>query len=350
MARAVVSVLCALTFVCAPLAAQDATSGPAVQAFLFGDVLYSETEGPTSGGFELGQIVGHGNVLLSNHVALFGELSLTSHDTGYTIEVERAILRYDFSDALKLSAGRYHTPISYWNTAYHHGLWLQGSVARPEAVKFGSRFIPVHFVGAMAEGRIPGSPVVYHAGVGNGRAGNIARAGDDGDVNGARAVVASVSVQPSDLLGARVGGAVYLDNVPTVEGSDARERILNANVVWDRGGLQLISEYIHIRHAPAGSGSVTTSHAAYVHAGVRLRGSLRSFMPYARWERMDIDEGDAVFTGLLPDYRAVLAGVRWDFSELAALKGEYRDQKVGDAGRLGTFFLQASFAVPLYSR
>lgn len=348
MARAGRLLLCASLLLCRAVAAQEAPPEPSVQAFLFGDVLYSELEGDQPDGFKLGQMVGHGNVLLANRVALFGEVSLTGRDTGYSIEVERAILRYDFSDAFKLSAGRYHTPISYWNTAYHHGLWLQGSVARPEAVRFGSRFIPVHFVGSMAEGKIPSAPVTYAVGIGNGRAENIARAGDAGDANGSRAIVASAALQPGGLLGFRVGGAVYVDDVPTPDGASADERITNAHIVWDRGRLDLISEYIHVRHEAVGSGDATTSTATYVHAGVRLGGELRAVMPYARWEKMDIAEGDVVFSGVVPDYEAVLGGVRWDFTELAALKLEYRSERFGTADRVGSLYVQASFAVPLF--
>jgi len=339
---------CAFVLLCSSLGAQEAPSEPSVHAFLFGDMMYMEQEGDAADGFKLGQMVGHGNVLLSDRVALFGEVSLTGRDTGYGIEVERAILRYDFSDAFKLSAGRYHTPISYWNTAYHHGLWLQGSVARPEAVKFGSRFIPVHFVGSMAEGKIPSAPVTYAVGIGNGRAENIARAGDAGDANGSRAIVASAAVQPGGLLGFRIGGAVYVDDAPTSDGTNTDERITNANIVWDRGRLDLISEYINVRHVASASGDVTTSTATYVHAGVRLGGELRAVMPYVRWEKMDIAEGDVVFSGVVPDYEAVLGGVRWDFSELAALKVEYRNEKFGSADRTGSLYVQASFAVPLF--
>ncbi len=341
---------CLTALLCSSLGAQEVPTGPAVQAFLFGDILYSEAEGSVSDGFKLGQMVAHGNVLLSSRVAFFGEVSLTARDTGYSIEVERAILRYDFSDALKVSAGRYHTPISYWNTAYHHGLWLQGSVARPEAVKFGSRFVPVHFVGAMAEGRVPGSPLTYAVGVGNGRAANIARAGDAGDVNGARALVASAALQPGSLLGFRVGGGIYLDDVPTAEqGSSVDERILNAHAVWDRGRLEAIAEYIQVRH-DGGSGAVTsTSNAEYVHLGVKLGAEARRVTPYVRWERMRMDADDVVFGGNPPDYEALLGGVRWDFSELAALKLEYRGEKFGGADRLGSFFVQGCFAIPLFS-
>jgi len=317
---------------------------------LFGDMLYQESEGSVPGeGFKLGQMVGHGNVLLTDRVALFGEVSLTGRDTGYGIEVERAILRYDFGDAFKLSAGRYHTPISYWNTAYHHGLWLQGSVARPEAVKFGSKFIPVHFVGALAEGKIPGAPVTYSAGIGNGRAQNIARAGDAGDSNGSRAVFASGAWQPGGLLGFRVGGGVYLDEVPIAGGVNADERITNGHIVWDRGSVEFISEYLNIRHVDPLNAEATTSTAVYAHAGVRLGGKYRELMPYVRYERMNIASGDVVFEGVVPDYEAFLGGLRWDFSEYAALKFEYRDQKFGSGARVGTLYIQASFAVPLFA-
>jgi len=38
------------------------------------------------------------------------------------------LIRYDYNDFFKLSFGRYHTPINYWNTAFHHGLWLQTTI------------------------------------------------------------------------------------------------------------------------------------------------------------------------------------------------------------------------------
>ena len=127
----------------------------------------------------MGQMVGHVIADLDERFTFFSEVSVTGRDNGYSIEVERALVRYDFSDAFKISVGRFHTPVGYWNAAFHHGSWLQTSVARPEMIKFGSRFIPTHFVGLIAEGGMPASPLRlgYSLGVGNGRAANIARAG-----------------------------------------------------------------------------------------------------------------------------------------------------------------------------
>jgi hypothetical protein len=90
------------------------------------------------------------------------------------------ILRFDRSDTLKLSVGRYHTPINFWNTAFHHGQWLQTTVTRPEMIQFGGKLLPVHFVGGLMEGAVPagGLDLHYQVGVGNGRSSVISRGGD----------------------------------------------------------------------------------------------------------------------------------------------------------------------------
>lgn len=322
-------------------------NAPFLQAFLFGDALFTVQDADVPDGFRLGQMVAHGNATLSEHVVFFGELSLTARTTGYSVAMERAILRYDFNDAVKVSAGRFHTPISYWNVEYHHGLWLQGSVARPEAIKFGSRYIPVHFVGAMLEGNLHEVPVYYSVGVGNGRADNIAAAGDAGDVNGNRAFVASASIRPRNLFGFRVGGGVYVDRISSGGAEFADEVITSGHIVWKRGPVDAAAEYIHVSHKEIGTDVSTASPSYYVHLGYRLPGRARAFEPYARYEHMDIDAADVVFTGLVPDYEAIVAGLRYDFDELAALKAEYRSEKVAGGERMDAYYLQASFAIPV---
>src|SRR5205085_12138974 len=120
---------------------------------------------------------------------------------------ERAFIRYDQADWLKLSVGRFYAPTSYWNTAYHHGQWLQTTAARPEMVNGQRYFLPMHFVGAMAEGTRPVGPLElgYALGVGNGRSTNITRGGDGGDVNGSRASVAAATVRLPRVTGVQAG-------------------------------------------------------------------------------------------------------------------------------------------------
>src|SRR6185437_4730215 len=88
----------------------------------------------------------------------------------------------------------YHTPIGYWNTAFHHGAWLETSIDRPGSVKVGGTYTPIHFVGFLVEGNIPsgGAGLAYSVGVGNGRGDTISRPGDAGVTNNFRACVVTV--------------------------------------------------------------------------------------------------------------------------------------------------------------
>src|SRR5437762_1430577 len=175
-------------------------------------------------GFTEGQFTLHLVSALSPRVAFFGELTFSPRAdagtgsppaTGFNAEVERAIIRFDQSDELKVSFGRYHTPINWWNTAYHHGQWLQTTISRPEMVQFGGRFIPVHFVGALAEGTLPSSGwnVTYQAGIGNGRGDVTSRGGDAGDNNVRPAWVVNLFAKPDVAFGLQVGGSLYLDKI-----------------------------------------------------------------------------------------------------------------------------------------
>src|SRR5438309_9861010 len=205
---------------------------PSLQIRGFGEVNFSATDqrGAISG-FNLGQLDLHLASALSHKVTYFGELTFNAQSAGYTLEVERSIIRYDYNDFFKLSFGRYHTPIGYWNTAFHHGAWLQTTISRPDMVRIGGTFIPVHFVGVLAEGNIPsgGAGLSYSAGVGNGRGSIISRPGDAGDNNNNRAWVANLYSRPVRLYGLQVGVSVYRDKItlPMVSptGNEFREWI-----------------------------------------------------------------------------------------------------------------------------
>ena len=188
---------------------------------------------------------------LSEKVSYFGEVSFTAQPTGYDLSVERTIIRYDYNDYFKISFGKYHTPIGYWNAAFHHGAWLQTTIARPEMVKFGGTFIPTHFVGVEAEGNIPsgGLGLGYNVGLGNGRSSLLSKSGDSGDSNDNRAWVANVYARPARLYGLQVGGSVYRDKLTPQPGLDFREWITAADVVWTKEKPEFLAEYANVHHA-----------------------------------------------------------------------------------------------------
>jgi hypothetical protein len=290
---------------------------------------------------------------LSPKVSAFGELSMTARAdagigspaaSGFNIELERLIIRYDWNDYFKVSFGRYHTPINYWNTAYHHGEWLQTTASRPEMTQFGGSFIPVHFVGMLVEGAVParGLNLNYNLGLGNGRGQVISRSGDIGDINNNRAWLVNAFVKPNRLYGLQVGGSVYRDMISPLGVPAAREWIQSAHIAWLKETPEVIAEFANVSHQPVGGGSPVHSQAFYAQAAYRLPGDARLWKPYYRFEYMHIPQADAIFRAV-PSFAASTVGMRYDISSFAALKMEYRHYNRRNLPSINGAFLQTSF-------
>jgi hypothetical protein len=252
---------------------------------------------------------------------------------------------------LKVSFGRYHTPVNWWNTAFHHGAWLQTTISRPEMVQFGGKFIPVHFVGALVEGAVPagGLNVGYQAGIGNGRGNVISRAGDAGDNNTRPAYLLNLFSKPDRLFGLQVGGSFYVDRVSVPGKPEFDEQIFAGHAVWQREDPELIAEVADVRHEQVGLSTLSTlsatssSLAYYVQAAYRLPAFDRLWKPYFRYEHIGIDPTDQVFAGV-PSLDGATIGVRYDISAYAAIKAEGRvRQRVSDQPRTNGAFLQVCF-------
>jgi hypothetical protein len=326
-------------------AAVGAQTEPGVRAHLFADFGYSDTQRPAAEGFRLGQVAGHVAWGLSDRVTFFSEATLSGQATGYAVEVERALLRYDVRDWLRLSAGRVHTPIGYWNNAFHHGQWMQTTIGRPEMVRGGNALVPLHFVGVAAEGSAPAGPAVlgYVVGVGNGRGATITRAGDAGDANDSRAVVASAHAR-LPRLGVLTGASYYADRLTPNAAFDVRERIAAGHLVLEREAPEVIVEYARVRHdAARPSRAPATSATYYAQLGYRLPGAARAWKPYARYDRSDIAPRDTILAPLRLNFDGMTWGVRFEPLPNAALKLEYRGERVERGARLRTLAISASF-------
>ena len=306
--------------------------------------------GPSSD-FNLGQFVLHFAGALSPKVSYFAEVSWTASANGFTTTVERSVIRYDYSDNFKISAGRYHTPIMYWNTAYHHGLWLQTSISRPEMIQFGGRLIPVHFVGLLAQGLVPGSGSLnlhYEAGIGNGRGADIAEPGNAGDINNNKAWLATIYAQPAWAYKWQAGGSVYRDKIGPANGiaGNYGEWIDTARLVYTGEKPEFISEFANIKHTLLGAPGTWNSQAWYAQIAYRLPWLQAKWKPYYRFEYIHIPITDPVFnpaTNPVPSLAGSIAGVRYDFSPYAALKMEYRDsRRAPNKPRIHGIFVQTA--------
>jgi len=308
----------------------------------------------TRSGFQEGQFILHMSSALSPKVTVFGELSFTARADagtgttpapGFNPEVERLIIRYDVNDRLKLSFGRYHTPINFWNTAFHHGQWLQTTISRPEMTQFGGSFIPVHFVGTLAEGEVPagGLNLNYNVGLGNGRGQIISRPGDFGDVNSDRAWLINAFIKPNRPYGLRVGGSVYRDSLNPLNGPAAREWIQAAHIVWNKETPEFIAEFANVSHRFANTNETTNSQGFYTQVAYRIPSLRRTLKPYYRFDYIHVPRGDAIFRAVVPTFHSSTAGLRYDITNFATFKLEYRDYRRRDLPSFHGIFTQTSF-------
>jgi len=326
----------------------SSVTSPEFNVMGFGDISYISRDANDEDGFVIGQAVAHVTASLGNSFGVFAEFSLSAKDSEYSVEAERLMVKYDFSDRLKLSAGRYHTPIGYWNAAFHHGAWLQTSVERPKVVKFGSKIVPIHFVGVLLEGSLsPGQfGFSYKAGFGNGRHGNIARAGDAGDINGDKAWLVQLSSKPKALYGLQLGVSYYSDEVTLPDSPNVAEKTIAAHAAWTKESPEVILEYVHSEHELVTDSAVFGDvDAWYLQIGYRLPDSYSQWKPYARLEKTEVDSSDPLLGAEGLDYEAGVVGVRWDFNPYAALKAEYRNEEYDNSGRENSFALQVSFVL-----
>lgn len=327
---------------------------PFLKTVVFGDFNFSATnETDSKSGFSEGQFVLHFAGASSEKVSYFGELSFTARADagtgspsapGFNPEVERAIIRFDQSDYFKVSLGRYHTPVNWWNTAFHHGLWLQTTIGRPEMTRFGGQFIPGHFVGGLIEGTLPvsGLNINYNLGLGNGRGSVISKSGDAGDNNNNRAWLINLFVKPDALFGLQAGGSAYRDKITLASGRELDEWIVAAHLVWQKEDPEVIAEVADINHADVVTSASYNSLAYYIQVAYRFPWYENVLKPYIRYEFIDIDAADEVFK-TVPGLKGIIAGVRYDISDFVALKGEYRNIRRPGKETVDGLFLQTSF-------
>lgn len=329
----------------------EAESFPSLKFRGFANVDFSASDQPGQiRGFSMGQFVLHFASRLSNKISYFGEVSLTAQPNIYNVDLERSFIRYDVNDAVKISFGRYHTPINYWNTAFHHGAWLQTTISRPNMIRFGGTFEPVHFVGAQSEGNIPSGALNlgYNIGIGNGRGSLFSRAADNGDVNSHRAWLVNVFSRPARLKHLQVGGSYYRDKVTaevtiSPDGTNYGEWIAAGHLVWTGEAPEFLAEFAHARQRSDLTGRIFDSQAGYAQIAYRIPIWEKRWKPYFRYDYVQSPEGAPVFA-TSENVRGFTLGTRYDISDFTALKGEFRNGRGAPGeGRVNSIVLQTAF-------
>jgi hypothetical protein len=298
---------------------------PSLQIQGFADVNFraSNQKGATNS-FALGQLDLFLTSRLSEKFSVLGELIMEAGpDNAFSFEIHRLLLRYTPNDYFNFSAGRYHTAIGFYNTAYHHGSWFQTAANRPFIFAFESKggILPLHNVGLSVTGRIPSAPfgLRYVAELGNGRASRspIDRSVQTAiDENNGKAVNLGLFARPISIPGFQTGFSIYRDNLTPNGSPKVGQTIMAAHLVYQNKLYEFLNEAVFVRHTR--NNSVSQTPGFYTQFSRRF-GNAR---PYFRYQYVNVPVSDPIF----PDVGrrgGPSLGLRYDISDFAAFKAHY---------------------------
>lgn len=120
----------------------------------FADVNFFVSEKPSDhAAFSLGQYDLYITSELNDRLSFLGEI-VFEYDEGFIVDVERVLIKYEWDNFFNVIVGKHHTPIGFWNTAYHHGSLLQATIQRPLLFRFEDEggILPIHTTGILFQG------------------------------------------------------------------------------------------------------------------------------------------------------------------------------------------------------
>lgn len=304
----------------------------------FGDIsLHGDTQKGDTTSFSLGQLDLFVTSDVSDKFKFLGEIvfeagpddiygATAGQENSFSVDIERYLLQYSYNDYLNLSAGRGHTAIGYYNTAYHHSTWLQTTTGRPFLFDFEDQggILPIHMVGVTASGLIPSGQFGLHyvAEVGNGRESRNPLVQEpvqnEVDDQNHKAFNFALFSRPEAVPGLQTGFSVYRDVLSPAGAPRISETILAAHAILIRPKYEWLNEALLDRHAIIGSASVFNTPGFYTQVSKQIG----SYRPYFRYQYVNVSNNEPVFPDVALRHGPSL-GLRFDASESVALKFQY---------------------------
>ena len=267
-----------------------------------------------------------------------------SNTNVFSVDIERLVLQYSRNDYFNLSAGRYHTAIGYYNTAYHHSTWFQTATGRPFLFQFEDQggILPVHTVGASVSGLIPsgGLGLHYVAEVGNGRSSmslNAEPVQNEVDDQNHKAFNLALFARPEAVRGLQTGFSVYHDQLSPPVGR-VSETILAAHAVYIRPKFEWLNEAILIRHAQEGRPNPFQTPGFYT----QISKAFGAYRPYFRYQYVNASGNEPIFP-LVVRRQGPSVGIRYDASESVALKLQYDYTSIRNQQAISALAMQVGF-------
>jgi hypothetical protein len=276
--------------------------------------------------FQLGEL----DLFMTSHLAahwdFVGEVAVgagQSNEVG--LDMERLQLTYKPSEYFSISAGRFHSAIGYYNTAFHHGTWFQTAEGRPFMYLFedSGGILPVHNVGVTTTGLVPHMESLglhWVAEVGNGRATSNAGQPVQNFVSdrNRKSVNFAAYIQPAAVPGLQIGGSFYLDRLAPISPEPrVSQRISSVYAVFSTPKWEFLNEAVLLSNVLPSGQSFNTP-LAYTQVARKFG----IYHPYFRYQYVNVPAADPVnvFTGR---YDGPSVGLRIDATDYAAFKIQY---------------------------
>jgi hypothetical protein len=271
--------------------------------------------------------------------------TMTSSPNSFDVDIERYLLQYSHNDYFNISAGRGHTAIGYYNTAYHHSSWLQTTTGRPFLFAFEDEggILPIHTVGATVSGEIPSGSLGLHyvAEIGNGRASRTPLTEEpvqnEVDDENHKAYNLAMFARPEAVPGLQTGFSYYHDVLSPLNQPRIGESIYAAHAVLIRPRYEWLNEALLDRHVVFGARTYNTP-GFYSQVSKQFG----AYRPYLRYQYVNVANTEPVF----PDVQlrhGPSAGLRFDASESVALKFQYDYTFLRDQPGINELELQLGF-------
>ena len=296
----------------------------------FADVTYrTGSKGTPAPAFGLGQYDLFITSKLTPQFRFIGETVFEYDGEGFIVDVERVIVSYTPREWFKVGAGKHHTPIGFWNNAYHHGAVMQPTIERPLMFKFEDEggVLPIHTVGLLLSGNNIGvAHLTYDFLIGNGIGST-----PISDNNRSNSYTAALRSQITSTLEVGISGYTDRAGIGTVNlagdtlALNMTQRMFGGFVSYLGAKNELIAEYQRVMNRSEGARSHDTD-AMFIYAGHRIG----RFVPYVRYDMLGYQPGDPYFA--VNDTKMALVGGRYDFGPMTTVKLEGRRRDAQDIG------------------
>jgi hypothetical protein len=266
---------------------------------------------------------------LSQRLSFLAEVVLGPNNTNYFgIDIERYQLTYKANRYFAATAGRFHTSIGFYNTAYHHGVWFSTAEGRPIMYLFedSGGILPVHMVGLNLTGAVPHTSKLglhYIAEVGNGLTSNTNNTAIESVQNfysdrNAKATNVAAYIRPEMVSGLQIGGSWYHDRLYPPGEAGVTQNIESAYVVYLTSDWEFLNEAVLLTNKQDGIIAPFRSPMSYIQAARKFG----IYKPYFRYQYVRDHLGDPLNL-LEGTYYGPSVGLRIDFEEYAAFKLQY---------------------------